>query len=200
MEPASTPVEEEEEEPPAMVCVGLALRETALSFGANWAKQYFGARAENALIEGTVTRVSGDVVHVAWKFPDDEEPIEFEMKPERAFLLAELAREARIVAAKGSRSASTILAMYGASALAPKAWDGPRPRLRPRADTWAALRRPPGTTRSLCSTSRRRKAAASSAEAGDPVSKPVTRAPKTGERGTAVSGIAEETSRASRVF
>ena len=112
MEPASTFMEEEEEEeePPAMVCVGLALRETALSFGANWAKQYFGARAENALIEGTVTRVGGDVVHVAWKFPDDEAPIEFEMKPERAFLLAELAREARIVSAKPEALVGTPLA------------------------------------------------------------------------------------------
>ncbi|KAK7254856.1 hypothetical protein SO694_00134083 [Aureococcus anophagefferens] len=83
----------------AAVAPGVVLRESALSFGALWAKQYFARARENALIEGAVVRVEGNSVVAAWKFPDQDEPGEFPMKLARAALLARLAADARRCAA-----------------------------------------------------------------------------------------------------
>ena len=97
--PAATPSAPPPADEGAAVAPGVVLRESALSFGALWAKQYFGARAENALIEGAVVRVEGNSVVCAWKFPDQDEPGEFPMKLARAALLARLAADARRCAA-----------------------------------------------------------------------------------------------------
>ncbi|KAH8052880.1 PDX1 C-terminal inhibiting factor 1 [Aureococcus anophagefferens] len=94
--PAATPPAPPRTRAPS---AGRRARESALSFGALWAKQYFGARAENALIEGAVVRVEGNSVVCAWKFPDQDEPGEFPMKLARAALLARLAADARRCAA-----------------------------------------------------------------------------------------------------
>ena len=47
-------------------------RTQAFEFGSNWAKQLFGARAENALVQGTFERATADGGVVAkWHFPDE---------------------------------------------------------------------------------------------------------------------------------
>lgn len=74
--------------------VGLEVRESALAFGAAWAKQYFGARAENALIPGRFVREDAAGVMAAWDFPDEEGLSELAVPLDRARLLAELARVA----------------------------------------------------------------------------------------------------------
>lgn len=67
-------VAKDDREPQAYV--GLEFRESAIAFGGAWAKQYFGARAENALITGRVVGVSSDGLSLLadWDFPDEEAP------------------------------------------------------------------------------------------------------------------------------
>lgn len=73
--------------------VGTVVRESASAFGESWARQFFGARAENALITGRIVSVCSEdnkSLMAEWEFPN--EPEHWRIDVERVRFLCRVSR------------------------------------------------------------------------------------------------------------